>query len=149
MLGCILVQTWYGPSFLPCLQLCTYSIAACTLLLNYFPPLCACSFTGSIKIFLSMTPVDGGTSLRVRTWMCPRVARSPLLRCVAFLLTGISASQLNADVDILENKIRLRRPLVQPFDGPYNRTNAWLKQFYSASSPAAGHIGCDAYKNDW
>ena len=32
---------------------------------------------------------------------------------------------------ILEEKIRLRKPLLQPFDGPYNRTNNWLRQFYS------------------
>lgn len=96
-----------------------------------------------------MTPVDNGTSLRVRTWMDQRVARSWLLQFIAFLLTGISASQLNADVDILENKIRLRKPLVQPFDGPYSRTNAWLKLFLSESSAPTGHIGCDAYKNDW
>ena len=31
---------------------------------------------------------------------------------------------------ILDEKIRLRKPLLQPFDGPYNRTNSWLKQFY-------------------
>jgi hypothetical protein len=110
---------------------------------------CALFPAGTIKIFLSMTPVDNGTSLRVRSWMDHRVANSYLLRAIAFLITGISASQLNADVDILENKIRLRKPLVQPFDGPFNRTNAWLKQFYSESSPTAGHIGCDAYKNDW
>eukprot|EP00428_Durinskia_dybowskii_P063892 CAMPEP_0170379668 /NCGR_PEP_ID=MMETSP0117_2-20130122/13461_1 /TAXON_ID=400756 /ORGANISM="Durinskia baltica, Strain CSIRO CS-38" /LENGTH=435 /DNA_ID=CAMNT_0010635113 /DNA_START=57 /DNA_END=1364 /DNA_ORIENTATION=- len=104
---------------------------------------------GAIKIFLSMTPVDNGTSLRVRTWMDKRVQNSLLLRGIAFMLTGISASQLNADVDILENKIRLRKPLVQPYDGPYSRTNAWLKQFYSESSATHGHISCDAYKNDW
>lgn len=96
-----------------------------------------------------MTPVDNGTSLRVRTWMDPRVAGSLLLQGVAFLLAGISASQLNADVDILENKIRLRKPLTVPFDGPFSRTSAWLKQFYSDGSPKVGHIGCDAYKNDW
>jgi hypothetical protein len=96
-----------------------------------------------------MTPVDDGTSLRVRTWMDPRVARSPLIQAVAVLITGISASQLNADVDILENKIRLRKPLIQPFDGPYNRVNAWLKQFYSEGSEKCGHISCEAYKNDW
>lgn len=71
---------------------------------------------------------------------------SYLLRGLAWLLTGISASQLQLDVDILNNKIRLKKPLIQPFDGPYNRVNAWLKQFYSEGSVNVGK-GC--YKNDW
>jgi nitrite reductase/ring-hydroxylating ferredoxin subunit len=130
----VLSCQWWYYLFLPAPHMYVISIA---------------THTGTIKIFLSMTPIDNGTSLRVRSWMDRRVFNSYLLRAIAFLITGISASQLNADVDILENKIRLRKPLVQPFDGPFNRTNAWLKQFYSESSPTVGHIGCDAYKNDW
>jgi hypothetical protein len=48
----------------------------------------------------------------------------------------------------MENKIRLKKPLVVPFDGPYNRTNAWLKQFYSTKSLSVGETQ-GAYQNDW
>ncbi len=85
--------------------------------------------------------------MRVRTWMDSRVRNSYWKRCITWVLTGISASQLQADIVILENKIRQKKPILQPFDGPYNRTNAWLKMFYSAGSAATGD--CNAYKNDW
>lgn len=55
---------------------------------------------------------------------------------------------LASDISILENKIRLKKPLLVPFDGPYNRTNAWLKQFYSTKSLAVGETQ-GAYQNDW
>ncbi len=97
---------------------------------------------------MTTTPTDGGSILRVRTWVDGRVANNFLIKALAVVLTGISASQLNADVAILENKIRLRKPLIQPFDGPYNRVNSWLKQFYSESSNTNGY-SCEAYKNDW
>jgi hypothetical protein len=97
---------------------------------------------------VTTTPTDGGSILRVRTWVDGRVANNFLIKALAVVLTGISASQLNADVAILENKIRLRKPLIQPFDGPYNRVNSWLKQFYSESSNTNGY-SCEAYKNDW
>ena len=51
-------------------------------------------------------------------------------------------------IDILVNKIRLERPLLQPFDGPYNRVKNWLKQFYSDGSEAANST-LAKYKNDW
>lgn len=92
-----------------------------------------------------MTPADDGSILRVRTWIDGRTNSNLLTKAIAWLLTGISASQLNADVEILENRIRLRKPYVQPFDGPYNRTNAWMKQFYSDSTPATS----ESYINDW
>jgi hypothetical protein len=65
---------------------------------------------------------------------------------IAWVLVGISSSQLASDIDILENKIRLKKPTLVPFDGPYNRTASWLKQFYSESSTT---VGQGAYKNDW
>lgn len=105
------------------------------------------SCTGIIKAFVTTTPMDGGSVMRVRTWVDGRVANNIFVKTLAWWLTGISASQLNADLEILENKIRLRKPLIQPFDGPYNRVNAWLKQFYSEGSMNAKL--CDAYKNDW
>eukprot|EP00600_Ochromonadales_sp_CCMP1393_P000017 CAMPEP_0174978182 /NCGR_PEP_ID=MMETSP0004_2-20121128/14045_1 /TAXON_ID=420556 /ORGANISM="Ochromonas sp., Strain CCMP1393" /LENGTH=446 /DNA_ID=CAMNT_0016229493 /DNA_START=32 /DNA_END=1372 /DNA_ORIENTATION=- len=102
---------------------------------------------GTFKSFVTTTPVDGGSILRVRTWIDNKTFHNPLLKTLAWWLAGISASQLYADVDILENKIRLRKPMIQPYDGPYNRVNAWMKSFYSESSEQARK--CDAYKNDW
>lgn len=103
--------------------------------------------TGALKALVTTTPTEGGSTMRVRTWMDGRVARSYWKQCLTWVLTGISASQLQADIMILSNKIRQKKPILQPFDGPYNRTNAWLKQFYSASSTAVNE--CRGYKNDW
>lgn len=96
---------------------------------------------------MTTTPTEGGSIMRVRTWVDGRVASSFWKPWLAWVLTGISASQLQADIMILANKIRQKKPILQPFDGPYNRTNAWLKQFYSASSTAVNE--CRGYKNDW
>lgn len=103
--------------------------------------------------------------MRVRTYIDFTTRFNPLKRFIAWILVGISASQLGkppassclsphpftfsaSDISILENKIRLKKPLVVPFDGPYNRTNAWLKQFYSQKSLAVGETQ-GAYQNDW
>jgi hypothetical protein len=98
---------------------------------------------GAFKVFVATTPCDGGSVMRVRTW-CN--SASPFTRAVAWLLSGLSASQLYSDIAIMENKIRLNKPQVQPFDGPYNRTSAWLKQFYSEGSAKAP---VDRYCLDW
>jgi hypothetical protein len=88
--------------------------------------------------------------MRVRTWLDGKSSQSWVIKAIAWFLTGISASQLRADVDILCNRIRLRKPMTQPYDGPFARTNNWLKQFYSAGSENVGqHAACKAYKNDW
>ncbi len=84
--------------------------------------------------------------MRVRTWVDGRVRYSFWKPYVAWLLTGISASQLMSDIDIMCNKIRLKKPILQKGDGPYNRTNGWLHQFYSEHSADVGSCG---YKNDW
>jgi hypothetical protein len=39
----------------------------------------------------------------------------------------------------MENRIRLKKPMLVKSDGPYARTNAWMKKFYSKSSPLVGH----------
>lgn len=67
------------------------------------------------------------------------------MRGLGWVLTGLSASQLGSDIEILENKVRLNKPMIQPFDGPFMRTNAWLKQFYSENSKGVQ----DRYKLDW
>lgn len=53
-----------------------------------------------------------------------------------------------SDISIMENKIRLKKPLLVPYDGPFNRTSAWLKQFYSEKSISVGDTH-GAYQNDW
>ncbi len=105
------------------------------------------NIVGTLRIFLTVTPTDGGSALRMRTWIDGRTASSLFVKTIAWILTGISASQLNADVAIIENKIRLRKPMIQPYDGPYNRVNAWLKQFYSEGTTDI--FDCKTYKNDW
>jgi hypothetical protein len=62
---------------------------------------------GTFKAFVTTTPVEGGSIMRVRTYIDNRVRRSFWKRIIAFLLTGISASQLISDIDILCNKIRV------------------------------------------
>ena len=84
--------------------------------------------------------------MRVRTWVDQRVNNNILLKWLAWFFSGISASQLWADIVVMNNKIRMKKPVLQPFDGPYNRTNAWLKQFYSESSSSVSQQG---YRNDW
>merc|ERR1719329_1383185 len=89
---------------------------------------------GALKAFVPTTPVDGGSIMRVRTWCDSRVMHESFLgwkRYLAWLITGVSASQLQADIDIMCSKIRLRKPVLQPFDGPYSRMCNWLKLFYT------------------
>ena len=43
----------------------------------------------------------------------------------AWLVVGVSASQLASDIAIMENRIRLKKPYLLKNDGPYNRTSAW------------------------
>jgi hypothetical protein len=108
-----------------------------------------CDFNpvGTLKAFVTTTPTDGGSIFRMRTWIDGRSNNNFFIKTLAWFMAGIAASQLKADADILEYKIRLRKPFVQPFDGPYNRINAWLKTFYSEGSDNAAR--CDSYKNDW
>lgn len=97
-------------------------------------------------MFVSTTPVEGGSVMRVRTWVDARVRKSWIVQMIAWVLVGISSSQLASDIDIMENKIRLKKPMLVPFDGPYNRTSSWMRQFYSANS---ADVGAGAYQNDW
>lgn len=102
---------------------------------------------GAFKVFVSTTPSEGGSVMKVRTMVDGRVWKSIWVRAIAWVLQGISASQLNSDIDIMCNKIRMKKPILQPFDGPYNRTNRWSKHFYSEGTSKVN--SCDSYKNDW
>lgn len=64
-----------------------------------------------------------------------------LVRAVGWLVTGVAVSQLAADIEIMSHRIRLRKPMRQPRDGPpgsAGRLAAWLAQFYSAGSDRVG-----------
>lgn len=104
---------------------------------------------GIVKVFVSNLPVETGSIMRVRTWVDGRVKHSFIKQCIAWVLTGIGASQLMCDIQILNNKIRLRKPTIQPTDGPYNRMTAWLKNFMSEGTPKNCPSLLEAYKNDW
>jgi len=69
---------------------------------------------GDIKIFVTTTPainkdgVSGGSVMRVRVWLSNR---SFLLRLISWFAVGTSMSQLLADIEIMENKIRRKKNL--------------------------------------
>jgi hypothetical protein len=76
-----------------------------TLLLKYL---------GTFKVFVTTTPTDkGGSIMRVQTWIDSKTANSFFKRCIAWILTGIASSQLQNDITIMENKIRLKKPMIQ------------------------------------
>ena len=100
---------------------------------------------GSIKIFVTTTPTingdgDGGSVMRIRVWLSDSSLR---LRFVAWFIVGIAISQLLSDIEIMENKIRKKKPCITKKCGPYNRVNTWLKNFYSKSSKDVGKSDLD------
>lgn len=104
---------------------------------------------GAMKVFVSTTPVEGGSIMRMRTFIDASTRHNPFVRFIAWILAGVSASQLDADISIMTNKIRPKKPILQPFDGPFNKTNTWLKLFYSESSEKINECSAKAYENDW
>lgn len=103
-----------------------------------------------MKVFLSFTPVEGGCVIKLRTMIDDEIRASLWKRFIAWNLAGIAASQLQTDLRIMSNRIRPRKPIVQPTDGPVSRIHAWLKMFFSEGSQAACSLTnpC-AYNNDW
>lgn len=101
---------------------------------------------GKLKAFVTYTPVEGGCLMRVRTWVDESARKSWFNRFIAWIIVGISASNLSNDLIIMERKTRFKKPLVQPFDGPFNRVNAWMKQFVSEGTASVGEkLNC----SDW
>lgn len=98
----------------------------------------------AIKILVTTTPVQGGSVMRVRAWFN---RQNPLWRLLAWLVTGVSASQLAADIDIMQGRLRPKRPMVTKKCGPYQSTSRWLKQFYSKSSASISTDG--TFPADW
>lgn len=84
--------------------------------------------------------------MKVRTWIDGRVRSSFWKPYIAWFLSGVSASQLMSDIDIMCNKIRLTKPILVKGDGPFHKVDKWLKNFYSESSAkiTTGH-----YHPDW
>lgn len=101
---------------------------------------------GTIKLLFTVTPVEGGCIHRTRTFIDYGTHINPFKRLIAWILVGISASQLAADISILTNKIRMKKPILQPFDGPFNRVNNWLKMFCSEGTDK---VGTECYVNEW
>eukprot|EP00940_MAST-03C_sp_MAST-3C-sp2_P000887 g887.t1 len=89
--------------------------------------------TNAFKVIVTTTPTPGGSVMRARTFST--AGWNPITNFVTWLLVGISASQLQQDISIMENRLRLRKPRI----GPYMRTNAWLRQFYTERSELVGH----------
>lgn len=102
-------------------------------------------FIGNMKVFVSTTPCEGGSIMNVRTYVDKWIRWNPVSRGIAWMLAGISAAQLMADIVIMTNRIRMKKPLLVATDGPYNRSNAWARTFYSESSEKVGTF----YRNDW
>lgn len=82
----------------------------------------------------------------VRTWVDNRVCSSWWKPYIAWFLSGISASQLYSDIEIMCNKVRLKKPLLVKGDGPFHKVNNWITQFYSESSAT---VTTAPYKQDW
>jgi len=100
---------------------------------------------GAIRAIQFVTPTEGGAVSRAQYYLDGKSRYNPLARFLAWMIVGIGQSQLEADTIILEKKIRLRKPMLQSVDGPWNKVNNWLKNFYSESSSKCHlHI-----KNDW
>jgi phenylpropionate dioxygenase-like ring-hydroxylating dioxygenase large terminal subunit len=99
---------------------------------------------GILKIFVCTTPMEGHSSImRVQSFVN---SRSPIIQAIGWIVAGVSASQLAADIDIMCNKVRLRKPMKQLFDGPQTRVMGWMKQFYSESS---ANVGRGLFVPDW
>lgn len=57
-------------------------------------------------------------------------ATARLPRALVFYVVGNWVSQWRADVDVWENKMHLRKPLLVKGDGPVHRLRRWFSQFY-------------------
>ena len=101
---------------------------------RYIGPTAMCfhvPFTiGNLKVMVCTTPVEGHAS--VMRWRTHVDSHSPLIWAVGWLVAGVAVSQLAADINIMQHRTRLKKPLRQFNDGPpTGKISAWLKQFYS------------------
>ena len=53
-------------------------------------------------MILTVTPVEGGSIMRARTWVDATTRFNPFKRLIAWLLIGISASQLGLSLILLK-----------------------------------------------
>ncbi len=67
-------------------------------------------------------------------------ADAEMPRALVWYVVGHWISQWRADVEIWENKVMRRRPVLVPIDGPVHKMRRWVKQFYEpADSTAVAH----------
>lgn len=85
---------------------------------------------GGIVMFQTHTPVS---VMRLRTefrWYASSAIPSLLLNYIV----GSWISQWQNDLDIWENKVFLRKPVLARGDGPMMRMRAWYQQFYATGN---------------
>lgn len=89
---------------------------------------------GDIIVFQTHLPV-APLEQQVRfTWFAPK----SMPRLLVSYIVGSWVSQWSEDIDVWENKIHLRRPVVLPADGPIHRVRRWFSQFYPDAEDKPG-----------
>ena len=103
--------------------------------------------TGDVKLFVTTTPIDqqAGSIMRVRMWLSNKTWK---LWFWSWFVGGVSVSQMLADIKVMESRIRKRKPCIVPGDGPFNRVNRWLRQFYTDADMAVADDDGDDKKSD-
>jgi len=134
------------PKAIDCLQVSTRELFVGPAIMVFHIPI----FIGTVKVIVSTTPDnEGGSFMNARTWVDPGIAWNPVKRWITWVFTGISVSQLMSDLVILVNKIRFKKPLLVANDGPFMRSNKWLRQFYSESSSVVNAMAKGYKEYEW
>ena len=91
---------------------------------------------GDILFFQTHLPVQ---PLEQRVWF-HWYATATMPRWLVYYVVGNWVSQWRNDLDIWENKVHLRKPLLVKGDGPIHRLRKWFRQFYpeDVEPPEAG-----------
>lgn len=81
---------------------------------------------GDVLMFQTHLPTAPlNQQVRFRWW-----SDSKIPRALAWYVVGHWISQWRADVDVWENKIMRRKPVLVRIDGPVHKMRRWVKQFY-------------------
>jgi cholesterol 7-dehydrogenase len=59
-------------------------------------------------------------------------------RWLVYYVVGNWISQWRNDLDIWENKVHLRKPLLVKGDGPIHKARRWFRQFYPEGTVPTG-----------
>jgi cholesterol 7-dehydrogenase len=81
---------------------------------------------GDILFFQTHLPVQ---PLEQKVWF-HWYATATMPRWLVYYVVGNWVSQWRNDLDIWENKVHLRKPLLVKGDGPIHRLRKWFRQFY-------------------